>query len=155
MQALDQTIIDALQDLLSREATFMECTHTQEHYWQSRGYKKLKKWFDSLVSDSRDRKRRLIDRLFQYDGVTVAIATASVYAWTNVPDAFSNTLNYLTDLNTAYQNALVICEKASDETNIDLLNDAQYVVQKSISKFEARSKQLADLGPAVYLSTLI
>lgn len=154
MQATSDAVVQALQSVLRLECTAMEAFHSQEHYWQRCGYKKLKKCFDKLVSSARARKRIVLDRLFQFDVMPVT-DPAQFSCQDSVLEGYQVALDRFRGLNEAYQTVVSVCRQVEDSVTEDLANDAQYEVQKYIAKFEAKIEQVNAIGEPAYIATIL
>lgn len=156
MKPLSDSIPNVLQSILSLEVKFMENCHTNEHLWQRKGYGKLKKMLDKCVGKSRCRKRVVLDRILQFDVDPDTSGDGGTVLYRNLTAVFQYMLDSHNALNDAYQTAVSVCRQFDDSVTEDLLNDQQYVIQKMISKIEAKLQQISDVGgEQVYLSTLV
>ncbi len=156
MRPLSDSIPNVLQSVLALEVRFMENCHTNEHLWQRKGYGKVRKMLDKTVGRSRCRKRVVLDRILQFDVDPDTGGGGGTVLYKSLSEVFGYILDSHVALNDAYQNAISVCRQVDDSVTEDLLNDAQWRVQKTIAKAEAKIRQIADVGgEQVYLATLV
>lgn len=62
-------VLDALQECLRFERTAFEYLHDLEHAMERRGWKKIEKRLDKWVDRARERRHRLIKRIYEYDAI--------------------------------------------------------------------------------------
>lgn len=155
MKPLDDSIVAVLQTVLRLEVRLMENCHNNEHLWQRKGYKKVRKYLDKIVAEARCRKRVLIDRIYLFDAVPDTSG-----GLTDTYDTIAAMIGYVLDthvaLNAAYQDAIGVCRQYEDSVTEDLMNDAQWCVQKIIGKAEKKLRQIDEVGgESVYLALML
>lgn len=62
-------LISALKDVLGLEEDLFGWAHNQEHYFEHTEYCGLVKVFDKKVADARERRRPVLNRIFQLGGM--------------------------------------------------------------------------------------
>jgi len=154
MQAVSQSVTDALQAVLMIERAAMSQFHDQEHMEEYKENGKLEKWFDGLGDDSRDRRRRLLRRLFSVDAIpNPAMETPEPAAQSEMV-ALSQTMNILERLATAYRAVHAAATVASDAVAESLATKAIKGVEMSICETNARQEKYRKMGGAVWLGSV-
>lgn len=69
MQPISPAVTAALQAVLMLEREAFSQLHDEEHREEYHGNKRLMKWYDGLVHDTRTRRRKLLTRLFATDAI--------------------------------------------------------------------------------------
>lgn len=151
MQA-DPSVAAALNATLALEITFFEVVHAYEHVFKRRKYKKLREWFDDIVSDSRGRRRYLTDRLFKLDSpASIGMGSAVVNPAEKVEAILSSTLGLAQALLASYQAGYVTAESAGDNVTADGFCDLQADVESLVGSLEAFAGQIEEVGLSVWL----
>lgn len=141
-------VIGALKDVLELEEKLFGWAHNEEHWFQHVGYDGLAEMFDKKVSSARDRRRPVLDRIFQLGGMVDG----------TVPEpesALEEALDHLRAIHAACQSAYIAASDAEDYPTIKILTCNQTHIEKCIEKLEAKLAKKIVLGDQLWLDRLI
>jgi len=152
----DPSVLATLNALFALEVSVFEITHAYEHVMERKRYKRLQKWFDCEVDQSRDRRRYLTDRVFALDGaLNLTVPPAVIDPNQKTESYLSATLSLLTSLLDAYQSGYESVEAAGDSVTADALCGFLSTIQNTIGKLESFLGQIQELGLSAFLSQKI
>ncbi len=139
-------LILALKEVLELEEDLFGWAHNQEHYFQHTEYCGLVKFFDKKVADARERRRPILDRVFQLGGTVDGVETAP-------EGALDELLDRLKAIHKACQDAYDALD--DDYVTEKLLAENQKHVEKCIEKVQQKLAKKALIGEQLWLDRLV
>ena len=140
-------VVDALNVLLASEITLHEAGHGWEKVFECHKYKKLRKWFDSEIEGSRERRRYLEKRIVRLGGtLKITMSPATVDPAGSIAEIVSDSTTFFLSMLEAYRAGWDAVYKAGDSTTADDLCQLQKTVEHAIFQLEAFAVQIADIG---------
>ena len=135
--------------MLELEEDLFGWAHNQEHYFKDNEYCGLVKLFDRKVGDARDRRRPILDRIFQLGGLADGV--------TQKPEAsLEELLDRLKVIHAACQEAYEAAEDLDDYVIAQkLLTCNQAHLEKCMEKVTQKLAKKALLGEALWLDRLV
>lgn len=144
-------VISTLNACLRIERTAHEGVHDQEHAFERKGYDKLGEWFDKRVQDAREKRRKLLDRLFELESIPGQDSDPYPVSFEPV-DAFTTYQTLSQQALQAYIVAIQTAAAASDFATEIILRKNLRLTSKLLAKTEAKLAELQKLGPELFLA---
>ena len=139
-------LLNALREVLMLEEDLFGWAHNQEHFFEHSEYCGLVKLFDRKVSEARDRRRPILNRLFQLGGMVDGVVPS--------PDgALEELLAKLTALHASCQAAYAAA--GDDYVTVELLTKNQCHLEKCIEKIQQKLAKKALIGEQLWLDRLV
>lgn len=150
----DKTVIDALNEAYKPVLTAFEQFHRQEHRFEIKyRYMKLQKRFDCFVHAARCWRRAILNRIERLGG-DVESVMGDVVVKDEIKDAYTATLELLTEIYDALAAAIKAAQAADDHPTHKILMHLQFEVDHKRCKVEAWLRQVTDLRD-VYPVTVV
>ena len=142
-------VIEALKAILELEEQLFGWSHNEEHYFEHAGYNKLAEWCDKkCVEDTRDRRREVLDRIFQLGGMIDGVET-------DPAEFLRQTRAKLEALHEACKAAYDPAEEADDYVTTRILAENQKCLEKLMEKIDAKLAKIEAIGEQLWLDRLI
>ncbi len=139
-------VIQALNNAYEPILTAFEAFHRQEHRFQVKyHYKKMQKRYDELVGCARKWRRKILNRIEQLGGA-VNSSLGPVSVSDDISTAYEDTLGRLRNIYSLLGQATAVAMSANDHPSTRMLMRLQTDVEKRLKKFEARKRQMTDMG---------
>jgi hypothetical protein len=141
-------LIAALKAVVEAEEELFGWAHNEEHYFKHTEYCGLVKLFDRKVGNARDRRRPILDRIFQLGGLVDGV--------TQEPEAsLEELLDRLNAIHAACQEAYEAAEDPDDYVTQKLLTCNQAHIEKCIEKIIQKLAKKAIIGEQLWLDRLV
>jgi bacterioferritin (cytochrome b1) len=140
-------LITALKNILEAEEELFGWAHNQEHYFEHTSWCKLAEIFDKKVDGARERRRPILDRIFDLGGEIEGVETEPV-------DALEQLLARFERLHMLCKHAYDPAEEADDYVTTKILAENQACLEKHIEKLTAKLAQRKPLGDQLWLEKL-
>jgi hypothetical protein len=151
------SVVAAMQAPLRVERRVFSEAHDYEHAFEYERLHKLEGWYNDLVADARNRRRRLLRQIFALGGTPDPDAgdpeSVPAGVGNQIGTAFANTMTMFSGLWQAYQGSIEAAVGAKDQDTLKILSKNQRQVRKTICCIEARQKILSSVGDAIYKAT--
>jgi hypothetical protein len=141
-------LIDALESVLNAEEELFGWAHNQEHYFQSTEYCGLVSIFDKQVGQARERRRPVLDRIFELGGQLDGVVTDPQFA-------LGNLLDRLVELHARCQAAYQATEDPDDYVTREVLTGNQESLEHLIQKIRKKLAKKAIIGEQLWLDRLV
>jgi bacterioferritin (cytochrome b1) len=140
-------LIAALKEVLMLEEDLFGWAHNEEHFFEHSEYCGLVKVFDAKVTEARDRRRPILNRIFQLGGMLDGVDTD--------PEAsLESLLMRLRAIHAACQEAYEASEDPDDYVTQNLLTKNQKAIEKCIEKIVMKLAKKAIIGEQLWLFKL-
>jgi bacterioferritin (cytochrome b1) len=140
-------VVPALLKVLALEEDLWHWTHTEEHWFRHDGYCKLSDGFHKKHEDTRERRRPILDRVFQLGGM----------APDTTPDpesALEELVERLNAIHAACSEAYDAADDEDDYATIKILTENQEDVEKCLEKLMSKLKLKSAIGEQLWLDRL-
>jgi len=141
-------LIAALAAVFDLEHSLWGWCHTEEHWFRHDGFDSLSDWFDKKHEQARDRRRDILDRIFQLGGDVGGVGH-------DPAEALEEVLVRLKAIHAACQRAYEAAEDPDDYVTSVLLAENQKCIEKQIEKLEAKLAKKDVIGEQLWLERLI
>ena len=141
-------LLDALKNVLELEEELFGWRHNEEHAFEHSEYCGLVKLFDRKVTEARDRRRPVLNRIFQLGGTLDGVQIAPEQALQEL----------LTRLKTIHQAVKEACEQAHadlDSVTVELLTCNQKHLEKCIERITQKLAKKSIIGEQLWLDRLV
>ena len=154
MDPIADQVTAALQGVLRLEREAFSQFHDEEHHEHHRENGALEKWYDSLVHESRCRRRKLLNRLFATDATPDPDPGAPQASTGDELEGLIRTLDLLTALRKAYRNLFQAAGNAGDAKAAKVGGKGMASVEHAIAKAGALIDKERKMGRGEWLGTV-
>jgi bacterioferritin (cytochrome b1) len=141
-------LLDALREVLALEEDLFGWSHNEEHFFKHTEYCGLVKLFDNKVTDARERRRPILDRIFQLGGMVPGVMAGP-------EEALRELLVKLRMLHAACQDAYEAAEDPDDYVTQKILTENQAHLERCIEKITQKLNKKAIIGEQLWLDRLV
>jgi len=150
----DPKVIDVLNSLLAEELTAVNQYMVHSEMCDDWGYEKLHKSIEKRAIDEMKHAEMHIARILFLEGRPVVSEYKKIYIGQDVPQMYENDRLSEKEAIEKYNTAIKLCVEAADNGTKEMLESILKDEEAHIDYIESQQDKIAQMGLAMYLTTL-